>query len=102
MSQDAPQYSELQVGAANTDATADTAKDDAAKSYVTFMPGPGQDSGASTDQGSVQEQYRTYKMRWLGLGVLTLLNMMVSWAVCSSCKHGEQDYLLGESNTTTR
>lgn len=82
MTQDAPQHAELQVGAVSTDATTDMTKSATSKSYVTFTPRLGQDSGASIDQGSVQEQYRTYKMRWLGLGVLTLLNMMVSWAVC--------------------
>ncbi|KAL6414157.1 hypothetical protein AUP68_00675 [Ilyonectria robusta] len=80
MTQDAPQHAELQVGAVSTDATTDMTKSATSKSYVTFTPRLGQDSGASIDQGSVQEQYRTYKMRWLGLGVLTLLNMMVSWA----------------------
>jgi hypothetical protein len=44
-------------------------------------------STSSIRRGSVEQPYRTYKIRWFGLVVLTLLNVMVSWSVCRSCRH---------------
>lgn len=42
------------------------------------------DSTSSVRRGSIEQPYRTYKIRWFGLVVLTLLNVMVSWSVCPS------------------
>ncbi|KAF5553667.1 permease of the major facilitator superfamily [Fusarium mexicanum] len=38
------------------------------------------DSTSSCRRGSIEQPYRTYKIRWFGLVVLTLLNIMVSWS----------------------
>ncbi|KAF5266575.1 hypothetical protein AU210_012604 [Fusarium oxysporum f. sp. radicis-cucumerinum] len=38
------------------------------------------DSTSSVRRGSIEQPYRTYKIRWFGLVVLTLLNVMVSWS----------------------
>ncbi|KAJ4113150.1 hypothetical protein NW760_014206 [Fusarium oxysporum] len=38
------------------------------------------DSTSSVRHGSIEQPYRTYKIRWFGLVVLTLLNVMVSWS----------------------
>ncbi|KAF5624800.1 permease of the major facilitator superfamily [Fusarium tjaetaba] len=38
------------------------------------------DSTSSVRRGSIEQPYRTYKIRWFGLVVLTLLNIMVSWS----------------------
>jgi hypothetical protein len=42
------------------------------------------DSTSSVRRGGIEQPYRTYKIRWFGLVVLTLLNVMVSWSVCRS------------------
>ncbi|KAM6534363.1 hypothetical protein FALCPG4_004004 [Fusarium falciforme] len=78
MTQDVPQYSKVEVGTTGTDAT--TSSVTAKNNLAAVSPILRQDSGASVDMGSAQEEYKTYKMRWLGLVVLTLLNTMVSWA----------------------
>lgn len=59
---------------------------DFTKTFVVDMaPSPPlqHDSPASISLGSTEEQYVTYKVRWFGLVVLTLLNIMVSCSVCS-------------------
>ncbi|KAF5599524.1 permease of the major facilitator superfamily [Fusarium pseudoanthophilum] len=38
------------------------------------------DSTSSVRRGSIEQPYRTYKIRWFGLVVLTMLNIMVSWS----------------------
>ncbi|KAG9495631.1 hypothetical protein J7337_012185 [Fusarium musae] len=38
------------------------------------------DSTSSVRRGSIERPYRTYKIRWFGLVVLTLMNFMVSWS----------------------
>ncbi|KAL5586822.1 hypothetical protein FOBRF1_016692 [Fusarium oxysporum] len=38
------------------------------------------DSTSSVRHGSIEQPYRIYKIRWFGLVVLTLLNVMVSWS----------------------
>jgi len=45
------------------------------------------DSTSSVRRGSIEQPYKTYKIRWFGLVVLTLLNIMVSWSVCRSRNH---------------
>lgn len=51
------------------------------------------DSTSSVRRGSIEQPYRTYKIRWFGLVVLTLLNVMVSWSVCCSCDQSVGDHL---------
>jgi len=51
------------------------------------------DSTSSVRHGSIEQPYRTYKIRWFGLVVLTLLNVMVSWSVCCSCDQSVGDHL---------
>lgn len=54
------------------------------ESPTVFAP---DDSTSSVRRGSIEQPYRTYKIRWFGLAVLTLLNIMVSWSVCCSCNY---------------
>lgn len=51
------------------------------------------DSTSSVRRGSIEQSHRTYKIRWFGLVVLTLLNVMVSWSVCRSCNQSAGDHL---------
>jgi hypothetical protein len=51
------------------------------------------DSTSSVRRGSIEQPHRTYKIRWFGLVVLTLLNVMVSWSVFRSCNQSAGDHL---------
>lgn len=58
-------------------------------SSTVFTP---DDSASSVRRGSIEQPYRTYKIRWFGLVLWTLLNVMVSWSVCRSCNQSAEDH----------